>query len=975
MKFLKNIFLLASGALMLGFAACSPQPEVRDSDAIMLGEESVTLPAREGEKTVTIYADGKWMASVTDEWLTIEPESGEGTMDITIRYEANNSDLERESAVYVRGSEFAGEKQMTILQKMDRFRELEPVTIADVLAKNEGDLAKVTDCQIMAVAKDAFVVSDATGNLLVSGKTSLKAGDKITLTGDVAKVNNILGVVMDEEIFLSSAELVYPEPKDVTGDASYKPGVVEYVSLTASYKTGGNLAVDGKNVAILYKPLEDYSSLLKRDVEFVGYYVGISSKLGALIAISYEDRGETPVVGFPIPYEDDFSWVEPLVQWDLDNGRTQGNSIEKKATVNYGNAYAIPDFEAEFTGARGYESMFYSSKTVYVCQGNYLKFSKTNNCNGLRLPPFALEGPTDVLLSFDWAKNGSDNVVLVIEIEGKGTVDGGSVSSEMSVDDGFTWKTESVKISGIDGTSRICIRPTTYTGAVHSDGSLYRWFIDNLKVISLEGMVEAKVEVGGLEKGFIAFEGLEPQPVSFTVKSDADFALSTSVSWLHLDVTEGLAKEETTVTLTCDPSELSTLRQSEVTIRSGLTTTTIPVIQSASGQLLDPLISVISSKPTDGLLGEGDSFSVSLQSNVPYEIAISEDRIKAVAPVAPRAAVEKTEHSFTLDPNVSGATRTGYVRFFNEDNNVEAVVVVKQANFEPRIDVIYNHQIGYIPAAGMSFDAHLSSNLDFTVTAENASSSVEAAAAGEHEAKITVPANGGASRDVKLVFYSEKYDYTKVVSISQLGNDVLFADNFDWLEPLIANYNEKSGKKIGDAMGEQNFSSNAPNPYSDANLKNDFPAALAAAGYTDLNASAKVLYPQANYMKHCKTDNETSLQFSPCTALESASNIVLDFDWFAHAKAGFIIDPVNLVAVIEGDGTFENGTKYSDVQKNQQVDGEFHWVHAKLNIVGATKDTKLNIVPDVCIKEDGSYNWKVKGVYRYYLDNIVVRTR
>ena len=141
---------------MLGFAACSPQPEVRDSDAIMLGEESVTLPAREGEKTVTIYADGKWMASVTDEWLTIEPESGEGTMDITIRYEANNSDLERESAVYVRGSEFAGEKRMTILQKMDRFRELDPVAIADVLAMNEGDLAKVTDCQIMAVAKDAF---------------------------------------------------------------------------------------------------------------------------------------------------------------------------------------------------------------------------------------------------------------------------------------------------------------------------------------------------------------------------------------------------------------------------------------------------------------------------------------------------------------------------------------------------------------------------------------------------------------------------------------------------------------------------------------------------------------------------------------------------------------------------------------------------------------------------------------------------
>ena len=40
----------------------------------------------------------------------------------------------------------------------------------------------------------------------------------------------------------------------------------------------------------------------------------------------------------------------------------------------------------------GYESMFYSSKTVYVCGGNYLKFSKTNNCNGVRLPAFAIDG-------------------------------------------------------------------------------------------------------------------------------------------------------------------------------------------------------------------------------------------------------------------------------------------------------------------------------------------------------------------------------------------------------------------------------------------------------------------------------------------------------------------------------------------------------------------------------------------------------
>ena len=459
------------------------------------------------------------------------------------------------------------------------------------------------------------------------------------------------------------------------------------------------------------------------------------------------------------------------------------------------------------------------------------------------------------------------------------------------------------------------------------------------------------------------------------MNSNADYSISTTASWLHLDVAEGMANTASIVNVTCDESDLSTLRKAEIVVKSGLSTKKIAVVQSAAGQTLDPLISVICSKPTDALLGEGDAFIASVQSNVEYKVEISDEWISEITAPETRGLIEKTEHSFTLAVNTTGASRTGIIRFYNEEANVEANVVVKQENFEPRIDVNYHHQIGYIPVAGLTFDVHISSNLDFTVTSDVVTLPVESAVAGDYDVKFTVPSNGGASRDVKVVFYSAKYDFTKTVSITQLGNDVLFADNFDWLEPLIANYNANAGKTIGDTMGEQNPGANAPNPYSDANLKNDFPAALAAAGYTDLNASAKVIYPQANYIKHSKTDKQTSLQFQPCTSLASASDISLDFDWFAHAKGGFEIDPVSLVVVIAGDGTFDNGTKVSDVITHDQVNGEFHWNHSSVKISGATSETKLNIVPKVCVNEDGSYNWKVKGVYRWHLDNIVVKTR
>lgn len=947
------------------------QDDVEESKAIMPEESVYTVPAAASEQTITIYADGTWVADVTEDWLSIDPTSGQGTMPVVLSVDENTGDEAREAKIIIKGSDRISDVEVTIKQKMDRFRTMSPITVTEAVALKEGDLAKIGGAQVMATTKKGFVISDGESNIFVSGTASVKVGDKLTITGDVAKDNDLIAIVLDEATVSGNEDVVYPEAKDVTTAESYAPGKVELVKALASC-AGGNLTINGKKSAAIYNPVQDINGINKHDIEITGYYIGVSSKLAAIALVSYVDNGATPIIGKALPFKDNFDWVAPFVQWDKDNGRTTGDSMGDKKTVNYGNAYAIPGFEDMFTGEMGYESMFYSSKTVYVCGGNYLKFSKTNNCNGVRLPAFAIDGSTDLRLSFDWGKNVDDAVELEVVVEGDGTIDGAAKSGVLTPDGDFTWKNETIVINGATAGTRICIRPTTYTGAVATDGKLYRWFLDNVEVVSLAGMKEANIEVAGTENGVISFEGLEPTDVNLTITSDSDFSVNTTANWLHLDVTEGLAGEPTAVVVSCDPSDLSTMRKDEITIKSGLSEKKIMVIQSAAGQLLDPLISVICSKPTGALLGEGDEFSVAVQANVEYQVEISESWIKEVEPPSTRASVEKSEHSFTLDANVSGATRTGYIRFYNEANNVEAVVVVNQENFVPRIDVNYYHQIGYIPSEGLTFDVNISTNVDFTISSDIVTPPVESAVAGDYDVKVTVPANTGATRIVKIVFYSERYDFTKTVSINQLGNDVLFADNFDWLEPLIAYYNANSGKTIGDTMGAQDPAANAPNPYTDANLKNDFPAALAAAGYTDLNATAKVIYPQANYIKHSKTDNQTSLQFQPCKTLSSASDITLDFDWFAHAKGGFEIDPVSLVVVIVGDGTFDNGTKVSDVLTNDQVNGEFHWTHSSVKISGASTNTKLNIVPSVCLNEDGSYNWKVKGVYRWHLDNIVV---
>ncbi|MCI6770074.1 MAG: hypothetical protein MR597_07765 [Bacteroidales bacterium] len=955
MKISKYSIAAAFGAVMMALAGCAEE-EIKESRAILPGDEEVVLPAAACEKTFTVYADGTWMVDVTEEWLSVTPNAGEGTMDVLIVAEENTGSEAREAKLVIKGASTLKDVEVTIKQKMDRFRTMSPITVTEAVALKEGDLAKIGGAQVMATTKKGFVISDGTSNIFVSGTASVEVGDIITVTGDVAKVNDLIGIVVDEATVTGNEEVAYPEAKDVTAEETYSPGKVELVKAAASCASG-KLTINGKQSAIIYNPAQDISGINKHEVEVTGYYIGVSSKLAAIALVSYVDNGATPIVGKELPYKDNFDWVAPFVQWDADNGRTTGDSMGDKKTVNYGNAYAIPGFEDMFSGTMGYESMFYSSKTVYVCGGNYLKFSKTNNCNGVRLPAFAIDGSTDLRLTFDWGKNTGDDVELEVEIEGDGSINGAAKSGVLTVSDAFTWKNEVIVINGATAATRICIRPTTYTGAVATDGKLYRWFLDNLEVVSLAGMKEANIAVEGTENGVITFEGLEPQDVNLTITSDSDFSVNTTANWLHLDVAEGLAGEPTAVVVSCDPSDLSTMRKDELTIKSGLSEKKIMVIQSAAGQQLDPLISVICSKPTDALLGEGDEFSVAVQANVEYQVEISESWIKEVETPSTRASVEKSEHSFTLDVNVSGATRTGYIRFYNEASNVEAVVVVKQENFVPRIDIQYSNTIGFIPADGLTFDVHISSNIDFTASSEVITLPVENAIAGDYDIKITVPANTGVSRDVEVVFSNEKYSFTKTLSINQLGTDVLYAENFDWVAPYVQQYIDK-GETMGDSMLD-NVAYGIGSPYTKIS---NFDQGMEAAGLQSLYTTRKdeAIYPcLGNYMKFSKSNYMNGLRF-PALPISGTADLTLTFDWACSNG-----DKVTLLVSLEGAGTIEGTCEFTPIAG---LADSYEWQPQTVTIKGADATTRVKIAPK------DFQDKKVTGAkQRYFLDNIIIK--
>ena len=491
-----------------------------------------------------------------------------------------------------------------------------------------------------------------------------------------------------------------------------------------------------------------------------------------------------------------------------------------------------------------------------------------------------------------------------------------------------------------------------------------------------EVITTADITVSGLEDGVLTFEGTPAASKTIKVTSSADFSVSSNVSWLSFGSNSGVADTPVDIEVICEPSTSTEMRKGQIDIVSGVTHKYITVIQSAAGGELDPLISVVTDKSTSALLGEGDSFDVAVQANVDYKVELSDSWISEVEAPSTRALVEKTVHSFTLAANVTGATRSGYIRFYNEDKNIEAYVMIRQENFEPRIDVIVSSQTRFIPAAGMTLPVRIESNVDFTATSDEITLPVSEAVAGNYDLSVQVKANTGLTRDAKVTFYNAKYDFTYVYAIEQHGSDVIFADDFSWLQPVIDAAKSSTPGEY-DTVGSKNLGANAPNLYSTEALNDIFVPLRDKMGYVipgKADGANNVVYVQECYLKMGKTKSSSQTSLTLPSINAGGKDYVLSMDWARMVQGDGTIDNYTLTWVIVGNGTFENGTKYSDPFETPQGLGEIFWTKISAVVKGADADTRITVVAtDLLNKETGAINYKASGGRRMFIDNIVAK--
>ena len=192
-----------------------------------------------------------------------------------------------------------------------------------------------------------------------------------------------------------------------------------------------------------------------------------------------------------------------------------------------------------------------------------------------------------------------------------------------------------------------------------------------------------------------------------------------------------------------------------------------------------------------------------------------------------------------------------------------------------------------------------------------------------------------------------------------------FYDDFSWMKAYIP-----AEVKVGDSIKENNASAEAPNVRSNGSLSNLLDAFL-AKGYEDLNPSSKTLYAQAYYWKMGKTskataNNNNGLRLPPMEFKGSELiNVYIEFDWAAHMTGSGDIDKVQIVAELEGKGSFDNGTNVSDPFVTTQEKGHIEWQHAKVLAKGVNNQTRIVLRP-------AEYSSVTPDQQRWHVDNIKV---
>ena len=690
-----RIFGFAALALSLITVSCAQKEEGKANAVATLETylefQSLSAP----EQTLPVYADGIWAVDNAVSWITVTPMSGSGNGEIVIRVTDNATegviDPPREGIITLQGESRERQAVVTIHQKGDKYYGLEPCALSALAALEDEAVAKVSRAQVAALSETGFMVTDSGFNIYVEG-TGPALGDIISLNGTKMSKRRAPYFVLDEySVIEAQAQWNYPTPVDITSSySSFDFTASKYVKLSSTL-VGSELymGAGGTMIPIIGAPSSlGLDELDLHKVVVTGYNVGTS-----MLVTQIQDSGlNQDLVLYPLKFR---VRATPINY----NSESFAETSSISAVEGIGHMEYVPfDLESSDPGKNYKLDVSDNSPRVTgPWPGDYWLFYG----NG------AIKAGSEVRISFESRVSGTGHKFWILEyLDGDEWQTAGEALQTNEPGEMITY-THAMNADGstnimVEGNVKFrknsphaqfrfrCVANWRANGAgalAQRNTGTARISVTDVSDLSLQPCISIVKEGNGVErdpiyadievsKDLLTFNGSPASSKTLTVKSNHAFSLSTEASWITLSPAEGPAGKETEVTVTCAESDLSELREATIVIVSEDSQKTIHVVQSAAGQQLDPFISISKGNSLE-VSGKAGSKTVKVQANVAVEAETADSWITVTA-LSTKALVEWSEFNVAFEANEGTDPRSGQIRFYNTENNLEAILTLTQ---------------------------------------------------------------------------------------------------------------------------------------------------------------------------------------------------------------------------------------------------------------------------------------------------------
>lgn len=192
--------------------------------------------------------------------------------------------------------------------------------------------------------------------------------------------------------------------------------------------------------------------------------------------------------------------------------------------------------------------------------------------------------------------------------------------------------------------------------------------------------------------------------LKFDVRANVDFEVTVSAGWISQISSRGLVGQELLFEIA--PNESEQAREAEITLTKDDIIQTVKVIQSGKEEEFKPYLEI--STTSYSVDKDGDYFSVNVQTNIEYQIYISE----------PSWIIESgrnaNNHEFYVMANQELSDRTGYILFTNNEYGLKKRLNVTQSRQDASITV--SGYVFTLSASDNSLGFNVVTNTDLSVS-------------------------------------------------------------------------------------------------------------------------------------------------------------------------------------------------------------------------------------------------------------------